>query len=560
MTAERPWIARRLSPHMLLLLLVVLPPSVARADAARDQRWREDLTFLRGRIEAMHPKPFHAHPAAHFDSLQRAFDAGITRMTDAQATAALMYFVARLEDGHSTVVPFARDSGFARGVPVRMASFSDGVFVVATSSEHERHLGSRVVSVGGVPVDEAIERVGRHVGNDNAWARRRSAMFYLMVPKLLHALALAPNDSTVAFEVERDGKRARFTVTAEAFGMGGWMRSADGLWRDDARLARPREGEPLHLQRPERAWWWTWLPERRTVYFQFRRVEAEDQGETFTQFVRGLFAAIDSLDAEKLVIDLRHNGGGNNFLWQPVIHGLIKRDERFGPGRLFTITGPETFSAAMNGANWLEEHTATLFAGEPTAGRPNHYGDARQVRLPNSGLTAFVSTLPWSARLPQDRRPWIAPHLAIEPAFADWRANRDPVLDACLAFEGRPLLPALRAAAAEGDTAKVLATLRDWRLRWPERWGRSDEREINRLGYELLQDRRLPAAVAVMRANTVAYPRSANTWDSLAEVLLEAGDAAGAAAACRAALAIDPNLESPRAMLARIEGSAKSGH
>lgn len=544
----------------LAAAIVVCPcPPAALADPARDAGWAGDLAHLRERLEAMHPNPYHAHPRAWFDSLERAYVARLPGMSDAEAVAGLMAFVARVEDGHTTLLPFAPGNGFDRIAPVRLYAFSDGVHVVATSAAYASWLGARVLRVGDVPVDEALERVGRHVGSDNASGRRGMTMLYLMIPRLLAATGVSRDTAAIRFEVERDGKRARFTAAAVPFEIGNfdWTRSFEGLPVADARIARPRLGEPLHLQHPGRAWWWTWIPERKTVYFHFRRVDFEDGDRRFHRFVPELFAAVDSLNAERLVVDLRHNFGGNNFLWQPVIHALIRRDERLGPGRLFTIIGRETFSAAMNGANWLEEHTATLFAGEPTAGRPNHYGDAREVHLPNSGLMAFISTLPWNSRWPGDRRPWIAPQLAVEPTFADHRANRDPVLEACLAFDGLPLVPRLRAAAAQGDTAGIGAAMREWKRRWPDRWGRSDEREVNRLGYELLVDRRLPAAVAVLRANAAAHPRSANAWDSLAEALLEAGDRAGAADACRRALALDPGMASAREMLARIEGAAR---
>jgi tetratricopeptide (TPR) repeat protein len=49
------------------------------------------------------------------------------------------------------------------------------------------------------------------------------------------------------------------------------------------------------------------------------------------------------------------------------------------------------------------------------------------------------------------------------------------------------------------------------------------ERRLNRLGYLLAQRGNLAGAIAVLQANTELYPGSANTWDSLAEVSLQAG-------------------------------------
>jgi hypothetical protein len=103
-------------------------------------------------------------------------------------------------------------------------------------------------------------------------------------------------------------------------------------------------------------------------------------------------------------------------------------------GRLFTIIGRRTFSAAMNCANALEQHTNTLFVGEPTGTSPNHYGDAARIVLPHSGLSVFASTLYWQDSSPQDTRPWIAPHLPVAMTREDYLANRDPALEAILEY------------------------------------------------------------------------------------------------------------------------------
>jgi len=57
------------------------------------------------------------------------------------------------------------------------------------------------------------------------------------------------------------------------------------------------------------------------------------------------------------------------------------------------------------------------------------------------------------------------------------------------------------------------------------------EPELNDQGYNLMFSNRLPEAATIMRLNTEFYPQSANAWDSLADVLLAAGDIAGAKAA-----------------------------
>jgi Tfp pilus assembly protein PilF len=67
----------------------------------------------------------------------------------------------------------------------------------------------------------------------------------------------------------------------------------------------------------------------------------------------------------------------------------------------------------------------------------------------------------------------------------------------------------------------------------------------NFAGYNYLQRGQAEAAVAVFRMNTEAYPNSANTWDSLAEAYVAAGDSAHAAECYRMVLEVLP--DDPRA-------------
>jgi hypothetical protein len=77
----------------------------------------------------------------------------------------------------------------------------------------------------------------------------------------------------------------------------------------------------------------------------------------------------------------------------------------------------------------MEQHLPVLFVGEDTGGRPNSCGDARKLVLPGTGLTVRVATLYWQQSDPRDERPAVAPHLRVEQTFAQWRDNRDVVLD-----------------------------------------------------------------------------------------------------------------------------------
>jgi C-terminal processing protease CtpA/Prc len=134
----------------------------------------------------------------------------------------------------------------------------------------------------------------------------------------------------------------------------------------------------------------------------------------------------------RVIVDLRHNPGGDNQTYGPLLE-LLQDPTVDRPGRLLVIIGRQTFSASANFATELDRLTSAVFVGEPTGGRPNLYGDVRAVELPSSGITVEVSSRYWEMSTPDDDRPWIPPDIPVELTSVDYFAHRDPILDAALA-------------------------------------------------------------------------------------------------------------------------------
>jgi tetratricopeptide (TPR) repeat protein len=67
-----------------------------------------------------------------------------------------------------------------------------------------------------------------------------------------------------------------------------------------------------------------------------------------------------------------------------------------------------------------------------------------------------------------------------------------------------------------------------------------EERAVNQLGYQLMNDSRRAEAIEVFTANTELYPTSANTYDSLSEAYETMGDSANAIRFSRRTLEVAP--------------------
>ena len=78
------------------------------------------------------------------------------------------------------------------------------------------------------------------------------------------------------------------------------------------------------------------------------------------------------------------------------------------------------------------------------------------------------------------------------------------------------------------------------------------EEDINRVGYELLQNGKKKEAIEVFKINTETFPKSGNAYDSLGEAYLADGDKKLAIENYTKSIALDPSNENGKKVLAEI--------
>ena len=531
----------------LVVLLLIVPGLAASQLPASDvAAWREDLRVLATELPARHKNAFAHMTRAQWDSAVRRLDERIPRLARHEIIVELMRLVAMVRDGHTWLAPEMEGRIGFRRLPVMLYDFSDGLFVIAADSAHADLVGARVARIGRMTAAEAVTATTGIISHESAnWARYRAASL-LAVPEVLAALG-ATDDPAAATVVVQQGGRDRTVQLAGAGNAEGDSRYAPAAWVQ----ARAVGGElPLWRQHPEAPFWFTILPDR-TLYIGYRSVDFFYR-ELNENFFRRAFAAGDSARVERVVIDMRLNGGGNNYLNRFVVKEIIRRPALDRPDRLLVLIGRGVFSAAQNLVNELDYYTNATFVGEPTGNAPNQYGDARVLLLPHSQLRVRVSSLLWQGHVASDDRTWFTPDVYVETSSSDYFAGRDPVLATALRRATSPGLDRQVASDADrGDTAAVRRVVDQYRDN-PENRYRDLEADVNAAGYRLLQSGQTVGAVTVMRVNTALFPQSANVYDSLGEALERSGRRDDAIAAFRRALELNPNQFSARDGLRRL--------
>ncbi len=507
--------------------LLMAPPSlsqVAPRYTLTPEQWREDLRTMMAELPRRHRNLYHTTSAETFDSAAKALHARIPTLARHEIILEMARIVALAGDGHTNIYP-TRDAAIGfRALPIALYLFRDGLYVRAAHRIHAELAGARVLRIGDASVDEAYGRVRPYIGRDNEMGVRFFAPHLLAIPEVLHAAGLAPSPDSVLFELEV-GDTTRSVWLRPVGPVDLMPADADVSWRRkqgwvDAR-ERASAPEPLWISRdPEKVlWWFTVLPESKTVYAQINQVR-NGPSETFAEFTQRLLSAIDSVRADRLVLDLRLNRGGNGVLLRPLVSGILKRPNVNDRGKLLVLTGRSTWSAAQFLVDDLQKYADVTFIGEPSASKGNHYGDSRRITLPNSGITARAASIYWQAWLPGDQRHWIAPDVAAGLSFSDYARNEDPVLTTALRFVARPRLSdEIRQAIAAGDTSTArerLAAFRD-----DSTHAYADARlSLDSAAMHFLERRDYDRAIAILELALMEYPDVPRAYANLSAAYL----------------------------------------
>jgi len=417
----------------LLFLLSANSSSAAPLDSTEVRRWSEDLDFLAREIPANHANLFHAMTRASFDSALSGIRDRLPSLARHQVIVELEKLAARIGDGHSNVSPW-RDTVIAfHSLPVAFYRFADGYRIRAATQQQRALLGARVTHIGPRSIAEAESLVAQLVSRDNAMGIWLFAPWLMQMPEVLHALGLAKDPNAVELSLEQDGRTRKVRLTPVGR-FPNYSGDTDRSW--NARPGwvdlRDRSPAPLWLSRTTELSWFTPVPEQKLLYCQLNQIQQRE--EPPAAMMARAIAAADSMGAERFVLDLRLNSGGNGDFNRDIVRALVKSrfDEK---GRLFVITGRRTFSAAQMLISDLAKWTHPIFVGEPSSSRGNHYGDSKRLVMPNSKITLRVSTLWWQYWDPRDQRPWIAVDLPAPLTAKAYREGRDPALEAVARFK-----------------------------------------------------------------------------------------------------------------------------
>lgn len=383
-------------------------------------------------MAAIHPDLTHGASRADLDAAVAALSATVDGATDEQLLVGVLRIVAMVSaagcDAHTGAFVWGSGTYPLDSLPMRLWLFPDEadedrdeVVVVDALPPYAGLIGSRIDSVDGHPIADVLAAIDPIVPRDNAQTVRLLTPRFLLIPQVLRGLGLADAGPVSLAVTAVDG--APSTIDVEPIPMAEY-----NAWAGPYGLHLPADPNVAYLSRIDDAMWWTVVadeldPERRTVFVQNNRTD-----DLPATLLGDLGAALQAPDVSRVILDLRHNFGGE-LRAIPPIEALFDDPAVDKPDHLYVITGRNTFSGGSLLVARLERDTQAVILGEATGGCPTIWSDPSELVLPWSGITVNVADDVAVGVDPNDPRLTIEPDVSAILTREEWADRVDPAID-----------------------------------------------------------------------------------------------------------------------------------
>ena len=316
------------------------------------------------------------------------------------------------QDGHSFLIwPYQelnklREQG-EKPFPFLVKLSTNGVFVAKQYQYAEQTLpaGSQLISINGLAVTDIFANTQRYVGGETAVLRQ--AFVAERLPFLLWAVYGFIDQFDIEYRYQ--GKTQRLLIDSQQ----NWQVAAK---EDNATIA------DLTYRRLNDA----------TGYLDVTSFDVEP--DTFSDQLNAAFSQIAKDNISALIIDIRHNTGGNtdtatelaSYIADKPFRLVSQMTEKlnaenrglFGykgdmgdiistewhddvkpnssanhfKGKVIVLIGPVSYSAAIVFATTVQDNQFGLLAGQATGGFANQSAQGNLFNLPHSQLRAYVAT------------------------------------------------------------------------------------------------------------------------------------------------------------------------
>ncbi|NFO13621.1 peptidase S41 [Clostridium botulinum] len=343
----------------------------------RNEKFIADIEFLKKELPKKHKNLFFSKSKEEFNDEIDSLINNVSRYSDEEINGELAKIIVSINDSHTNV-----DIMGSLAYPLSFFQFGDDIYLVDGDSEYKEYWGKKLVSINGYSIENLKEKLEPFISKDNEAISKNQFSVLLKCVEVLKLSGIVKEDNaTFTFEGLSNADVMIKPVTMEEY-MNIRTLSSDEEFKNRF---------PISKQNSNDNYWFKYIEEENTVYVKYNSC-MEMKEYSFSDFTKDVFNVIDTKNATKLVVDLRDNGGGNSRIFEVFLDEIKKRENTNKVGNLYAIIGRRTFSSAVLNAMSLRNETNSTLIGEPTGGKPNHFGEVKTIHLSNVNIDVNYSS------------------------------------------------------------------------------------------------------------------------------------------------------------------------
>jgi hypothetical protein len=401
---------------ILIVVLLICTVSISAA-AFSEEEWLEDINYLEKELPTRHKNLFFQLEEKEFENEIEKLKSDLSQLSDLEITLRLAEIFAKIGDTHTAL----DNTRFLNEYyPFFLKKFEAGYRVITTDQKYKKILGAKLISINDYSVEELKQKLSRIITADNQASLDNRMNSFLNLKDVLVYLEIVGSDNEFLFE--KTGQKIK--INFEALKIKNITKNSSSLVSLDYQPG-------IVLKNTNQLFWSNYLKEESLLYFQYNscwsRELADKHGRpnselpSFEAEKSKVFNLISDKEIDKLVIDLRFNSGGDSSQGTKFAEELSSYKDQF---ETYVIIGADTFSSAIINALDFKKQLDAYLIGTATMGKPNHYGEVKSFKLPNTGLNVSYSTNYFT--LLKDSDPdSLYPDITVETSFKDFINGED---------------------------------------------------------------------------------------------------------------------------------------
>ncbi len=399
----------------------------------REEKWVEDLEYLREQYEALHPVPFRYVSEEEFDFQLEQLKKKISKLSDNDMSFEIKKIIAGFCDTHT--VANGPASVYERVFPFDVIVLGEKVYLYLYDKDYsellEPYFLREIVAVNGVDIGYIRQKASELYYPTNFWFNKEVLSYSFYLPAFMDWVGCDHQEGYTFHILNEDDQVELVELPAVP---------VDGITYDcyPKDFVLPNSFLNPDANRAE------YIEDERGgyVYILFSHMETGDM-KAYEDFFSTATELLKEHPGCKLVIDLRKNSGGHSNVQSFARQKALEWRE-LPIEKTYTLTGGFMMSAAIDLRTVFKEGLDGIAVGEPTGQFFGTFGNSKDPRqviyLPNSQISVFIADMWWPGlhpeqytrnenSIPYEWQNTVLPDVYVSLDAKDFRQGRDSILE-----------------------------------------------------------------------------------------------------------------------------------